>query len=75
MKYYNLILLFFIYDIWPLQLLINNPVFYYNICGFSAELECNISISLYYFIMEIYTMEIDSQNCLTSNFLGFGFNL
>ena len=29
MKYYNLILLFFICDVWPLQLFINNPVFYY----------------------------------------------
>ena len=30
-------LLFFICDVWSLQLLINKPVFYYNICVFSAE--------------------------------------
>ena len=29
-------MLFFICDVWPLQLLINSPVFF-NICGFSAE--------------------------------------
>ena len=37
MKYYNLIFAVFICHVWPLQLLINNPVLYYNICGFSAE--------------------------------------
>ena len=31
MKYYNLFLRFFICDVYPLQLLINNPVFYYII--------------------------------------------
>ena len=42
LKYYEILQFnfccFFICDVWPLQLLINNPVFYYNICGFSAEL-------------------------------------
>ena len=73
LKYYEILQFdfccFFIYDVWPLQLLINNPVFYFRIfSGFSDELECNISISLNSFIREIYTLEIDSQNCLTSNF-------
>ena len=41
-------MLFFICDVWPLQLLINNPVFYYNICGFLAErgFKYNIPIKL-----------------------------
>ena len=34
-EYYNLI--FAVFHLWPLQLLINNPVFYYNICRFSTE--------------------------------------
>ena len=40
-KYYEILQFdfccFFICDVWSLQLLINNPVFYYNICSFSAE--------------------------------------
>ena len=42
MEYYNLIFTVFICDVWPLQLLINNLVCYYNICGFSANNDSNI---------------------------------
>ena len=42
LKYYEILQFNFavfhlICDVWPLQLLIKNSVFYYNICGFSAE--------------------------------------
>ena len=36
-KNYCDIPLYFKCDVWPLQLLINNPVFDHNICGFSDE--------------------------------------
>ena len=41
-EYYNLI--FAVFHLWPLQLLINNPVFYYNICCFSTEIQMNYFI-------------------------------
>ena len=38
LKYYEILQLnFCCFSSVPLQFLINNPVFYYNICGFSAE--------------------------------------
>ena len=70
---------FFIFHRWPLQLLINNPVFYYNICCFSTKRHIQSKwIILSYdhrSILEKYILEIKRLNCLISKFLGFDFDL
>ena len=76
--YYNLI--FAGLHLWPLQLLMNNPVFCYNsICCFSTERHIQSKwIILSYdhrSILKKYILEIKRLICLTSNFLGFDFYL
>ena len=76
-EYYNAI--FAVFHLRPLQLLINNSVFYYNICCFSTERHIQSEwIILSYdhrSILEKYILEIKRLNCLTANFLGFDFDL
>ena len=56
--------LFFICDVWPLQLLMNNLVLHYHICGFSAEQWFEISESKRInFILEKYISQIEKLGC------------
>ena len=48
--------IFAVLHMWPLQLLINNPVFYYNICCFSKKIQMNYFIlrSLIFWGLKLY---------------------
>ena len=81
-KNYCYIPLYFECDVWPLQLLINNPVFIIIFAVFPTNDESNIiPIQGNYFVLGSsvypgkYLLEITSLSCLTSNFLGFDLDL